>query len=192
MADRPEWQCGTWRGISDGYPFIVCPRGSKHPSAPKAAETFTFTSIDAAAREVRAALESLKARFGPYVASGKVVFAGYSLGANFGAFIVKQEPAFFARVAFIEGDARRWSASNAAIFARGGGERVLFVCAQASCVSGYEQAAALTERAGAEARFVDAKVGAHVFDGRVAAGLKKQFDWLVAGDKRWQSRGERR
>ena len=26
-GDRSEWACGAWRGVTDAFPFIVCPQG---------------------------------------------------------------------------------------------------------------------------------------------------------------------
>jgi hypothetical protein len=110
---------------------------------------------------------------------------GYSLGAEHGAFIVRQEPSFFSRVVFVEGGYSRWTASASSIFAKRGGERVLFACAQKSCVRLAENARALTLRAGAEAEVVDANVGEHVLDGRVAHVIEKRWPWVVAGLPSW-------
>ena len=60
-GDRPEWQCGTWRGIADNRAFIVCPRGIPHPGFPASAPRYTWSDVAATERELRAALAALKA-----------------------------------------------------------------------------------------------------------------------------------
>lgn len=182
LGDRPEWQCGTWRGITHAYPFVLCPRGVPMPGQ----KTFTFGSRDQTVAELRAGLRALKQRFGDHVAPGSVVFAGYSLGAIQGVSIVKQEPSFFSRVVLVEGGYAEWSSGVATLFAKGGGQRVMFVCTQPACAKQAEVRAAWTERAGAEAKLVDAGNLGHVFDGRVARVVKRELGWLVTDDPRWK------
>ena len=183
IADRPEWQCGTWRGISDGHPFVLCPRGI--PSG-GGQDAFTYPDLERTERELRRALTALKARFGDHVASGGVVLAGYSLGATRAAAIARREPSFFANVVFVEGGHETWTASHAAVFQEGGGKSVLFVCAQPRCVEAANVKRQITERAGLRARLVDAGPLGHVFDGRVAQAVKEAWPWLVAEDPRFR------
>jgi len=184
-GDRPEWQCGTWRGISGPDSFVLCPRGVPYATG-GGEERFTFRDAKSTEQELRAALRALKQHFGEYVAPGSAVLAGFSLGAIHALPILKQEPSFFSRVALVEGAAGGWSAGLAAIFARGGGKRVLFVCAQAACRARAQVAVRFSERAGLEAKLVDAGDIGHVFDGRVASAVKKDFPWLVDGEPRWK------
>src|SRR5262249_55456731 len=53
--DRPEWQCGTWRGITHGYPFIVCPRGVPRSDSPADSKRFTYQNPSRTAEELKAA-----------------------------------------------------------------------------------------------------------------------------------------
>jgi hypothetical protein len=77
-SDRPEWHCGSWRGITGGTSFILCPRG-----VPRAGtERFTYADAAATERELRAALRALKDRFGDYLAPSPVMLAGLTLGAE--------------------------------------------------------------------------------------------------------------
>lgn len=183
-ADRPEWQCGTWRGITDARSFVLCPRGTPLAKA----KTFSWNTPELTADELRAALKALKQRFSDYVAPGPVVLTGYSLGAIHAVSILKQEPSFFSRVALVEGGHEAWSAGNAAIFGQRGGRRILFACAQSACLEPAQRSVVFAERGGAEARVVDAGNFGHVLDGRVAQAIKRQFGWLVAGDPRWEDR----
>lgn len=181
-ADLAEWQCGTWRGIVGPRPFILCPRGVRRPGA---SGMYTFGPLEQTERELRAALKSLAARYGDYLAGGEVVLTGYSLGAIQAAHLSKQEPSFFARLVFVEGGHETWSSTLAALFAERGGKRVLFVCAQASCVETAQIKTRLSERAGVLARVADAGPIGHVFDGRVAAVVKQHWSWLVQDDARF-------
>jgi len=185
QADRPEWQCGTWRGVTDAFPFVVCPRGravpgSRHPVV------YTYEGSRAVAKELRGALEALKKRFDGYVAPSPVVLAGFSLGASYALELAKEEPSFFARVVLIEGGASGWTSALATLFAQRGGQRVVFVCGQEACRTQAERAKLWTERAGADAELIVPGAFGHVWDGRMAAGVKAKWSSVVAGDDRWR------
>lgn len=180
MADKAEWQCGTWRGITDGYPFVLCPRGQRLPQG-----TETYGSHAETERELRAALAALKQRFGRYVAPGSALLAGFSLGAAHAVALARQEPAFFSPLVLVEGGAKAWSSTLAAIYREGGGQRLLFVCAQPACLEPARIKQHLSTRAGLDARVLDAGALGHVFDGRVAAAIQREFGWLVQGDARY-------
>jgi pimeloyl-ACP methyl ester carboxylesterase len=185
QSDRPEWQCGTWRGVTEAFPFVVCPRGiavpgSNHPVV------YTYEGPRAVVRELRGALEALKKRFDGYVAPSPVVLAGFSLGAVYALELAKEEPSFFSRVVLIEGGASGWTSALATLFARRGGQRVVFVCGQDTCRTQAERAKLWTERAGADAELIVPGAFGHVWDGRMAAGVKKKWSFVVAGDDRWR------
>src|SRR5512140_2848847 len=73
-GDRAEWACAEWRGVANGVPFVVCPRGDRtgrYWGAPKA----TLTDLNLAIAEVRN-------RFDGWVApNDPEVMVGFSLGA---------------------------------------------------------------------------------------------------------------
>ena len=186
-GDRPEWQCGTWRGIADNRGFVVCPRGILHPGFPPSAPRYTWKDSATTSLELRAALRAVKARFGDYVAPGPVVLTGFSLGAAHAVQLLRQEPSFFSRVVLVEGGTQGWSATLGTAFATNGGKRVLFVCTQPACRPGALTALQLTKRGGAQAELLDAGNLGHVLDGRAAAAIKPRFEWLVEGDPRWKS-----
>jgi hypothetical protein len=116
-----------------------------------------------------------------------VVLTGFSLGAAHAVQLLRQEPAFFSRIALVEGGTAMWSPTLGTAFATKGGNRVLFVCTQPACRPGALTAQRLTQRGGALAELVDAGNLGHVLDGRAAAAIKPRFDWLVEGDPRWKS-----
>ena len=183
--DRAEWHCGSWRGITDGYPFILCPRGVPRLDSPAGSERFTFDHINNSEHELRAALRALKGRFGPHVSSGPVVLAGLTRGASHAVLLGKQEPSFFSRLVLIDGGHDRWSSGNAAAFAQRGGKRVLFVCTSDPCGHRAQRSSVFARGAGAEARAVRPGGGAQGLDERTAATLKQQWDWLIADDQRY-------
>jgi hypothetical protein len=152
-ADRPEWACATLRSIAGPVPFVLCPRGVVRADFTPSDARYTFGSPDDTAAELRAALAALKERFGVYVAAGPVTFSGFELGADQAAFIAAQEPSFFARLLLIEPSPKSWPSSQAALFGRAGGQRVLFAFGPGHRDE-LEQRAVLTRRSGAEARAI--------------------------------------
>lgn len=184
IADRAEWQCGTWTGIARAQAFVLCPRGVRK------GQVETFTDVGRTERELRAALKALKHRFGAHVAPGPVVLAGYSLGATHAVAIAKQEPSFFSRLVLVEGGHEAISATIAAVFARGGGKRVLFACGQAACEKAAERRMLFIRRAGAEAELVSAPGVGHALESRMAAAIRERWAWLTEGDPRFAAAGK--
>jgi predicted esterase len=182
-ADRPEWQCGSFRGLLGGRVFIVCPRGVQRPEL---GGRFGLGSLDDTAAELRAALKALKQRFGGHVAASPIVLIGFGKGAAHAAELARQEPTFFSRVALIAGDPTAVTPSAAHIFAKRGGKRLLFFCTSSSCQQDAAMRATLVQRAGAGAKVVQRDVGPYL-DQRLLDALKEEVPWLLAGDERWPS-----
>ncbi len=179
-ADRPEWQCGSWRNATKGQAFVICPRGK--PLA--GAKTFTLGSVDDTAHELRAAIKAVKERFGPYLARGPVVLAGFGIGGEHAVAIARREPSFFAKLVLTEGGIDDWSASAAGIFKHGGGERVLFVCSSARCRDAAERKLPITRSLDLPAELLFAGDIGGVFDGRVVQAVAGKYSWLMAKDTR--------
>jgi pimeloyl-ACP methyl ester carboxylesterase len=180
--DRAEWQCGSFRGVLGGQVFILCPQGVQSAVA----GLYGLGSFDDSIAELRAALGALKSRFGAHVAPSPVLVVGYGEGAAVAADLARQEPAFFARVALVNGDPAAFSSSATGIFAERGGKRVLFFCTNDACDATAVQRALLLTRAGAAAKSVKANVGPYL-DQRFTDALKAELPWLVEGDARWPS-----
>ena len=179
--DRAEWQCGSFRGVLGGHVFIVCPQGIAQSAE---GGLYGLGSFDDSVAELRAGLAALKARYGAHVAPSPVLLIGYGEGAAVAADLARQEPAFFARVALVNGNPASLTPSAAKIFAEHGGKRMLFFCAEAECdASGAERALLLT-RVGLAAKSVKAEVGPYLDQGFTDA-LRGQVPWLVEGDTRW-------
>jgi poly(3-hydroxybutyrate) depolymerase len=180
-ADRAEWQCGSFRGVLGGRVFILCPQGVARPEL---GPRFGLGSVDDTARELRAALGALKARFGAHVAPSPILLVGYGEGAAHAAELARQEPSFFARVALVGGDPTAFTPSATTIFARGGGKRVLFVCTTTTCNDEAGMRARLLTRAGATAKSVRHELGPFL-DQRFTDTLKGDLAWLIDGDTRF-------
>ncbi len=178
-ADRPEWQCGTWTGITHGRAFVLCPRGVAK------GERFGWGSPDATQKELRQALKALKARFGEHVDKGSVVLAAFGAGTKQATEIARQEPAFFSNLALVGVEDGAWSAGTAGVFVKRGGKSVLFVCSDPQCITSAERFAMFTRGAGAYSKLVSAGKFGRQLDGRVASAVEKEFPWLVDKDTRW-------
>jgi hypothetical protein len=183
MRDQPDWACGEWRGVTGGYPFILCPHGQSIPGAASAG--LTFTDAATAAKEIEDGIVVLRARFGAYVAEGPYVYAGFSRGAFVGVPILVAHPARFPRAALGEGGQSAWTDDAAKRYAEGGGKRVLFVCTTRACEAEARSAVARLERAGVAARMVSAGDLGHRFDGQVVEAIRPAWPWLVEGDPRF-------
>ena len=178
-ADRPEWACAAWRSIAGPAPFVLCPRGVPRADFNAADPRYTFDTTERTAAELRAALAELKRRFGVYVAPGPVVFTGFELGADHAASIAAQEPSFFARLLLIEPSPTSWPSSQAAMFGRSGGQRVLFAFG-ASHRDELEQRAVLTTRGNAEARALFLGDGPVSLEPPIRRLLIQNWSWLTA------------
>lgn len=183
MRDQPDWSCGEWRGVTDSYPFILCPHGQPIPGAASAG--LTFTSAALAGEEIEAGLTALRARFGARVAEGPLVYAGFSRGAFVGVPLLLAHPERFPRAVLGEGGQSAWTEDAAKRYAAGGGKRVLFVCTTLTCEEATRPAMARLERAGVKAKMASAGNIGHWFDGRVVEAIKPAWPWLVEGDPRF-------
>jgi predicted esterase len=183
MRDRPEWACGEWRGVTDAYPFILCPHGQ--PIAGAAIAGLTFTNAAIAGQEIEAGIAALRARFGSYVAEGPYVYAGFSRGAIVGVPILVTHPDLFPRAVLGEGGQSAWTEDAAKRYAAGGGKRVLFVCTTRICVEDTRPVMARLEKAGVATRMVSAGDIGHRFDGRVVEVIRPAWPWVVEGEPRF-------
>jgi predicted esterase len=186
-GDRPEWACGGYRAATDAFPFIVCPRGVPHGSSEP--EKFDSPGPARIAQDVGLAMQSLRARFGSYVAPGPLLYAGFSLGAIHGAKVVADEPTTFPTALFIEGGYKEIDLALARRYANNGGKRVMLACGQTACPALFAGAERALSTAGIEVQLVNAHTGRHNLDGPMMHALREAWPWLVAGDPRWAGFG---
>ena len=176
-GDRPEWACGGWRIATNEHAFVVCPGG-----LPTGGVFVTAPSARLEA-DIDAALASLRARHGDHVASGKVIYAGFSLGAIRAPAVLASSSHFSAAV-LLEGGYELWSAGAANAFREHGGERALLMCAGRSCGQ-FAAAAGHLRRAGIEVSVGSAGTGRHNLDAEMMQRLRAAWPFVVAGDARW-------
>jgi hypothetical protein len=189
MWDFPEGLCDDQRWIFGDRVWVVCPRGRPMPD-----KTFRYESADALSREIDADLAALSARYPGYVDDSAMLYTGFSLGAILGVSIITRAPARFPRAVLIEGGEDRWTAAQAAKYARGGGRRVLLACGLRSRVPAADRAAEILEHAGVEARVFLGKLPdtgqfIHWYNGPIADETRAQRPWLFDGDGRWGVEG---
>jgi len=178
--DRPEWQCGSYRGATHGRSFILCPAGV--PSAP---DGFTLGEPRDTALELRAAITALKARFTRHLARGPVVLAALGPGVNHALALALEEPTFFSHLVLVNGSVARLTPAFATRFGQAGGKRVICVCSAGGCDADTDLRVQSLRPAGVEARLIAAERGQGL-DAAVVETLERQWAWLVSSDSRWR------
>jgi predicted esterase len=182
-GDRAEWACGAWRGVTDAYPFIVCPQGSA-----TGRETYYWPSTDYLQKVIDLALAALRLHFGEYVGDGPMTYVGFSAGAIYGAALLTKAPTRFPLAMMSEGGYAQLTEEHfAQAYARGGGRRVLLGCSTGGgCLAKFGEAERQLKRAGVEARINDAGMVAHNLNGTVVTSLRRDWPWLVDGQSGWE------
>src|SRR5205823_3218638 len=87
-SERPERACSAWRGVTEAYPFVVCPRGF----GGKESRLGWRTTADTTARIARAVL-AVKKVFGAWIQpTTTTVLAGFSMGGSQVALLARAAP----------------------------------------------------------------------------------------------------
>ena len=184
--DKPEWACSQWRQVTDGYPFIVCPRGTHHPDYPKT-DIWSFAWLQTTRHEVDNAIAAVKARYGNRVMDGPIILVGFSLGAVMASHMMREAPSQYPIAILAEGNPLRdWSGTLAKNFADGGGRKVMFACAQMECRHQSFAPVEWFQKAGAQSSMAYAGNVGHIFGPELIETLRSQWDSFVAGDSRWK------
>ncbi|WP_394830448.1 alpha/beta hydrolase [Pendulispora rubella] len=143
-GDRHDWACGGWRLGNDAYPFIVCPRGT-----PMGGNVYAWSSAEQIERLGLQAIEEVRRRYGSYVATTPVTYAGFSQGATAAAPFLVRRASEFPTILLAEGAyASTASPDFARRLARGGVQRVVLVCGTGHCFENARRARPVLERAG--------------------------------------------
>ncbi len=178
-ADRPEWQCGSYRSVTHGKSFVLCPQGAPRPDG-----RFTLgTSLDTK-RELRAALPALKAKFGRHLARGSVVLSALGPAVDIALELALEEPSFFARLVLVDGSLARLTPNFSARFGEMQGQRVLIVCSEATCEADAEVRARSLRPAGVDVHLIRREHGGGM-DAEGVLLIAKEWAWLVSGDARF-------
>ncbi len=177
-SDRPEWACGEWRGVTGGYPILVCPRG-QGPATGLSWSTPALTK-----RAIDRALEATRKTLGGYMADAPITLAGFSMGATQAAFLAREDPRRFPRVVIAENAYD--PASGQAFAAHFAGERVLLSCTTGGCEPTYRRFGAVLANRGVPVRLNQSGSGAHGIWDDVVRSLRRDWPWLVEGARGWE------
>ncbi|MGC4093334.1 MAG: hypothetical protein QM756_36670 [Polyangiaceae bacterium] len=185
-GDRPEWACGGWRLAANGYAFVVCPRG-----LPMDAQRFGWDNGAGIARRVAQAISAVKARYGPYIASGPTLYLGFSQGATLARSVLLAEPGRFPAVALAEGGYDLVRDANFLTQLRERGTtRALIVCGSAACFTTAHAVIPALARVGIEASAVGNPLSGHNLNQRMQTALQAAWPSFVRGLPNWNGFAE--
>ena len=116
-----------------------------------------------------------------------IVLAGFSMGATQAALLAGSDPRTYPRVVLAESAyAPEAAMAFAEPWARGGGERVIFLCTTGGCEAPYRKAARNVALRGAPARLNMAGTNAHGMWQDVLLSMRRDWPWLVEGLNGWE------
>jgi predicted esterase len=182
-GDRPEWACGGWRGVTDAYPFVLCPSGDPG-GLPNG---FVWGNDAKVEREVNASIEALRRRFGEHVAPGCALLAGFSQGAIRMAPMLARGGGWCPQAALCEGAYDAVGKTFAHAFFQSGGRRLLLGCSQPYCAKVFGERESTLAAAGLDVRTVYSGGRTHNLNGEMVSTLRDAWPWLVRDDGRWSS-----
>jgi pimeloyl-ACP methyl ester carboxylesterase len=133
--DRPEWQCQTWRPVTDARYWIVCPRGIPRRDAPRSLDRWEWGTLAQTKAEILAALGALRQTFHDYVQPTELVLIGFSLGAILGVRLLEDPDLGIGAAVLIEGGYSGVTREGVHAMSRHGLRGVLFACGQSPCRS---------------------------------------------------------
>lgn len=186
---RPEPHCDRYDAILAGTAFILCTAGrpiGKH--LPEEERGYFYDGHHELGREVIAAIDAAKARYGSRLDASGAVFAGYSQGASMGLLFLhekKENAALFSRALFVEGGSADWNVALSERMREVGLTRVAIVCGQKSCKDSADQSKIWMKRGGLELRLDHAPGAGHTYGGAVAPLVEAAFAWLIEQDPRF-------
>ena len=183
-SERPERACAAWRGVTEAYPFVVCPRGF----GGRESALGWRTSADTAERIARA-VTATKRLFGAWIKeTPSLVLAGFSMGGSQVALLARGDPRTYRRIAV--GDSAH-DPQPALTFSRewvkGGGERAVFLCSTSGCEPSFRSAARNVAKQKAPARLNIAPTQVHGLSERVVQSMRRDWPWLVEGAPGWET-----
>ena len=182
-SERPERACAAWRGITEAYPFVICPRGWGGDES-----RLGWTNASDTNQRIARAVDATKKAFGSWIDDTRsLVLAGFSMGGSQVALVARRDPKTYRRI--VVGDSAH-DPRSALGFARdwvtGGGERALFLCTTSGCEPSMRAAARKVVREGAYARLNIAPTQVHALSARAVQSMRRDWAWLVEGAEGWE------
>ncbi|HSO34617.1 MAG TPA: hypothetical protein VLT33_18915 [Labilithrix sp.] len=186
-GDRPEWSCSEWQAVTAGWAFVVCPQGVRHPQDPNA---FVWGSAESIAAQADEAVKALRARYGPWVADGPLIYGGWSQGATLAAQVIASRPGTYDRAVLVEVGHTPLDANQvAASLLAGGVRRAVVSCSSLKCRTFAQTFKGSAERRGMPVRINDVGLRGHWFDAPVVRTLGPAFAWMVDDEARFAGLG---
>ena len=148
---------------------------------------FRPTEAPEVERAIGAAITAVRKVFPKHLAIVPAVYVGFSRGAFLGATLIAKNPSKYPRAIMIEGGQSAWTDATTALYAKGGGKRVLFACGQPSCVAESEPASQLLGQARVTTRIVHGEGEGHGYKGPVKEQIRAALSWVVEGDAAWSA-----
>jgi poly(3-hydroxybutyrate) depolymerase len=183
-SDKPEHACSAWRGVSEAYPFVVCPRGWGGNES-----RLGWRKVSDTSERIARAVAATKKIFGPWIKeTPSMVLAGFSMGGSQVALLAGGEPQLYRRIAV--GDSAH-DPQPALTFSRawvkGGGERAVFLCTTSGCEPALRAASRNVATQNAPARLNIAATQVHGLSAPVVQSMRRDWPWLVAGAAGWET-----
>jgi hypothetical protein len=183
-SDKPERACSAWRGVTEAYPFVVCPRGWGGRESALGWRTTSDT-----AERIARAVAATKKTFGSWIKeTPSMVLAGFSMGGSQVALLARSDPKTYRRI--VVGDSAhdpQPALTFSPAWATGGGERAIFLCTTSGCEPALRAAARKVASAKAPARLVIAPTQVHGLSERAVQSMRRDWRWLVEGAEGWES-----
>lgn len=183
-SEKPERACSAWRGVTEAYPFVVCPRGWGGADS-----TLGWrTTADTAARIARA-VAATKKTFPSWVKdTATIVLAGFSMGGSQVALLARGDPQTYRRI--VVGDSAhdpQPALTFSRAWAKGGGQRAVFLCTTSGCEPALRFAARNVATEKAPARLNIAATQVHGLSEPAVQSMRRDFPWLVEGAEGWET-----
>jgi hypothetical protein len=173
----PAWECLRWAHVARGRWFLLCPCGV--PLRRGQAGSYYYPDHHALEREVTAAVNAARAKYGERIAKQGGAYVAYSQGATMGALMLVEHGAEFPHLLLIEGGSGDWTHARAERFRAKGGESVFIVCGTGGCAERATRARPVLERAGLAAEVRVIENGGHTELGEVGAAAEKLLETLA-------------
>jgi predicted esterase len=180
----PEGECAYWVRLTGGRAFVLSLRGT--PFDQGAPSSFYYKNHLELGRELVAALQAARARYGSRLSPEGGLYSGFSQGATMGIGMIPAHGAELSHLVLIEGGYDYWSVAQAKKYRASGGQRVLFVCGTKWCADKSEKSATWLRQAGLEARVEYAPGVGHTPMGEVMDHVALALPWVVSGNPVWR------
>ena len=182
-SEKPERTCPAWRGITEAYPFVICPRGWGGNES-----RLGWSDPSDTNQRIARAVAATKKTFGSWVEDTRsLVLAGFSMGASQVAQLARRDPQTYRRI--VVGDSAhdpRAALEFAGEWVTGGGERALFLCTTSGCEPSMRAAARNVARERGHARLNIAPTQVHALSERAVQSMRRDWAWLVEGAEGWE------